>query len=174
MLLTTLLATLGIAAPMAKDASVTDLKDGFIRVETPAYILEMPKDWTVSKETPWGARDMTPASGKGKMGAMTAPPSETTWDQLYRTSLYFITRERKGKPTEYRLGKAKQGYETMSFEVLDDKNWADRRYVILKSGDRILALNVYLPSKEVEKTWIAAFDRMVNTAKIKVPAEPKR
>jgi hypothetical protein len=154
-----------VAAP--KDATVTDLKDGFVRVETKAYILEMPKDWSVTRETPWGARDMTPKEGEGKMGVMTAPPTQASWDELYRTSLYFITRERKGKPTAYRLGKAPQGYETMSFEVLDKDGWADRRYVILKKDDRILALNVNLASKKVEKAWMAHFQRMIDTAKIK-------
>jgi hypothetical protein len=37
----------------------------------------------------------------------------------------------------------------------------------LKKEDRILALNVNLASKKVEKAWMAHFQRMIDTAKIK-------
>jgi hypothetical protein len=160
-----ILATLVMGGP--NDAKMIDLKDGFVRVETKAYIFEVPKGWAVSSETPWGARDMTPEKGSGAMGAMTAPPSTQSWDQLYRTSLYFITREKPGKATPYVLGKAPQGYETMSFQVAGTDGFADRRYTILKSKEnRILALSVKIPSKDQEKKFMDMFDRMIKSAKI--------
>lgn len=162
-----LLFLLGIVLGQAQGAKLVDLKDGFVRVETPAYSFEIPKGWEVSAETPYGARDMTPAKGAGTLGAMTAPPTTQSWDQLYKTSLFFILREKDGKATPYVLGKAKQGYERMSFEVADEDGFASRRYVILKSkANRILALSVKLTSKKDEKVFVGYFDRMISSARI--------
>ncbi len=159
------LAALVLGGP--NDAKIVDLKDGFVRVETKSYTFEVPKGWEVGSETPWGARDMTPAKGAGAMGAMTAPPSTQSWDRLYETSLYFITREKPGKATPYVLGKAPQGYETMTFQVVSADGFADRRYTILKSkGNRILALSVKIPGKDQEKKFMDVFDRMIKSAKI--------
>lgn len=113
------LATLTFAqAP--SDAKITDLGDGYCRIHSPTYSVEVPKGWEVSSQTPWGQRTMHPKSKSGELGVMTAPPGRQTWDQLYQTSLYFIQRESKGKPTPYRISKMPNGLEAASFELLDD------------------------------------------------------
>lgn len=150
-----------------KDAEVVDLKDGFIRVKTSAYSLEVPKGWKVSPETPWGARKMVPTEGRGELGAMTAGPTRASWDDLYRTSLYFIQREEQGKPTPYTVSKTAQGYEAASFTVLDKEGFAARRYVLLKDKNgRVLALNVRIPGRQAEPKLVPIFERMVRTARM--------
>lgn len=140
----------------------------FVLVDTPKYSFEVPKGWKVGTETPWGARDIEPAKGEGKFGAMTAGPTQASWNDLYRTSLYFIQREKKGEATPFRLGRTKQGYECMSFEVLNADKFADRRYTLLKNdAGNALALSVKIPSPKQEKEFMARFQRMVDTAKLK-------
>jgi hypothetical protein len=140
----------------------------FVTFESDRYSFEVPMGWTVGKETPWGARDIVPKGGDGKLGAMTAGPTRASWDELYRTSLFFIKREGKGKETPFRLGKTKQGYESMSFEMINDEGWADRRYTLLKNSvGNALALSVKIPSKNDEKQYTAWFQRMVDSAKLR-------
>ena len=99
---------------------------------------------------------------------MTAGPTQAGFDELYKTSLYFIKREGEGKETPYRTGKTKLGYACMSFEVVNQEGFADRRYTLLKNTDGFaLALSVKIPSKAVEKEYVTAFQRMVDTAKFK-------
>ncbi|MBX7131926.1 MAG: hypothetical protein K1X67_04520 [Fimbriimonadaceae bacterium] len=160
MLLTTLLGTALIVTPL-------DSSD-FVLFESDKYSFEVPRGWSVGKETPWGARDITTKSDSGKFGAMTAGPTQASWDELYQTSLYFIKREGKGKETPYRLGKSKQGYATMSFEVVNPEGFADRRYVLLKAESGLaLALSVKIPGKSQEKEYAQMFRHMVDTAKFK-------
>jgi hypothetical protein len=140
----------------------------YVLVETPKYSFEIPKGWKMSEETPWGARDIVASKSDGKLGAMTAGPTKASWAELYQTSLYFIQREAKGEATPFRTGKTKQGYECMSFEVLDKDKFAERRYTLLKNtAGSALALSVKIPSKAQEKQYIAMFQRMVDSAKIK-------
>jgi hypothetical protein len=147
------------------DAKIVDLRDGFVRVETAAYSIEVPKEWKVSEETRWGQRK---AKGKhGELGMMTGGRTRATWEQLYDTSLYFIMREESGKPTPFKVSKTKQGYEAATFSVLDDKGFATRRYVLLRDkAGSLLALSVRIGEKQREKELAAAFDRMVKSAKI--------
>ncbi|MCA0360457.1 MAG: hypothetical protein LCH41_05330 [Armatimonadetes bacterium] len=148
-----------------RDAEFTDLGDGFIRVTAPTYMVDLPKGWKVSEETRWGARKMSPKEGEGEMGAMTAPPGRQSWDQLYRTSLYFIMREGEGEATPYTLTKTAKGYEAATFSVVNNDGFADRRYVLIRSEKHgLLALNVRIPSKEEEKKWESNFRRMVDSA----------
>ncbi|HMS55567.1 MAG TPA: hypothetical protein PKA27_09225 [Fimbriimonadaceae bacterium] len=140
----------------------------FVLVDTPKYSFEVPEGWEVGRETPWGARDIVPKSDAGKLGAMTAGPTTASWEELYRTSLYFIMREGEGKATPFRVGKTKGGYESIAFEVANNTGFADRRYVLLKNSQgSALALSVKLPSKNVEEKFVLMFQRMVDTAKIK-------
>lgn len=165
----------GVVMPMksvlllaAVFAPAVCLAEEFIVVDTPKYSFEVPKGWTVGRETPWGARDIEPTKGDGKLGAMTAGPTKATWDSLYETSLYFIRRESKGKPTPYRIGKTKKDYECIRFEYLDESGFASKRYVLLKDADgNALALSVMIPDKKAEKKFVGFFDRMVDSAKIK-------
>ena len=144
------------------------LSNTFVLFDSERYSFEIPKGWIAGKETPWGARDITPSEGKGKLGAMTAGPTQAGFDELYQTSLYFIKREGEGKETLYRTGKTKLGYACMSFEVVNKEGFADRRYTLLKNTDGFaLALSVKIPSKSVEKEYVSAFQRMVDTAKFK-------
>lgn len=152
----------------ALNLSTNTVGTEFVLVDTAKYSFEIPKGWSVGAETPWGARDMSPESGAGKLGAMTAGPTQASWDQLYQTSLYFIQREESGRATPFRLGKTKNGFESMSFEVLNKDNFANRRYVLIKNNaGSALALSVRIPSKRDEKEFVAYFKRMVDTAKIK-------
>jgi len=158
-----LLATLLILS----ETKIVDLKDGFVRVDTPSYTVEVPKGWEVTPETRFGQREF---NGKtGNMSAMTAPGGgRQGWDRLYNTSLYFIGREMDAKPTPYKLGKTKQGYETASWSMLDKDGFAKARYVILKaSNDNILALSVKIPDRKQERDLQSAFTRLVETAKLK-------
>ncbi len=140
----------------------------FVLFESDRYSFEVPKGWAVGGETPWGARDIAPQSGEGKLGAMTAGPTRASWDELYRTSLYFIKREGPGKETPYRVGKTKGGYESISFEIVNPDGWADRRYTLLKDDSgNALALSVKIPSKKDERQYRAWFQHMVDTAKLR-------
>lgn len=161
-----LLAVSSIASQFPADAKVVNLGDGYSRVETLSYSIELPTGWQVSEETPWGQRKANPKGEAGELGVMTAPPGQQSWDQLYQTSLYFIMRESKGKPTPYRLGKTAGGLETGSFEVLDDTGFAARRYILIKGKDgRLLALSVRVPSREADKEWTKHFERLSRTAR---------
>ncbi len=153
---------------MLTSVAVLAMLNSYVVFETDRYSFELPKDWSAGRETPWGARDLTPAEGKGKMGAMTAGPTKASWDELYRTSLFFIKREGEGKETPFRTGKTKLGYECMSFEVVNKDGFADRRYTLLKNTDGFaLALSVKIPSRAAEKEYLATFQHMVDTAKFK-------
>ncbi|MBM3493416.1 MAG: hypothetical protein FJX72_03695 [Armatimonadetes bacterium] len=138
-------------------------------MDTNAFTLQVPSGWTVSEETPWGARDISPEGGADAMGgatmsSMTGPGlGRSSWKQLYETSLYFITRgDRAGKmtATPYELGKSKQGYETCSWAMKDGKGRVVQRHVILKhSNGNILALSAKTPAS-AEKQDISKLDRM--------------
>lgn len=153
------LLTVGMTAPTTPS---------FVKVDTPRYSFEVPRGWNVGDETPWGARDILPEEGAGKLGAMTAGPSQASWEDLYRTSLYFILREEPGQPTPFRLGETKQGYESMSFEVHNADDFANRRYTLVKD-DRgyALALSVRIPSAQEEERYRLLFQHMVDTAILK-------
>jgi len=154
-------------AAFALDKTVRkELKDGYVRVETPSYTIEVPKAWSVSAETPWGARKLSPDQGKAEMGTMTAGPTRAGWEELLRTSMYFILREEKGKPTPNTISRTSQGYEACSFSVLDEEGFAKRRYVLLKNSDgRVLALNVRIPDRQSEAALAKHFERLVRTAR---------
>ncbi|MGE0000611.1 MAG: hypothetical protein AB7F50_11490 [Fimbriimonadaceae bacterium] len=148
------------------DAKVTNLGDGYSRVQTPSYVIEVPTGWDVSEETSWGQRNASPKGAEGELGVMTAPPGRQTWDQLYQTSLYFILRESNGTPTPYRLGRTASGLETASFEVLDASGFAARRFLLVRGNDgRLLALSVRVPSQTANKEWSKHFERMSSTAR---------
>lgn len=151
---------------LPKDVKVVDLKDGYVRASTPKYSVEIPKGWAVTAETPWGDRKMR--GEDGQLGVMTAGPTTDTWDELYRTSLFFINREERGTATPYTLGKTGQGYESMSFSVKNTEGFASRRYVLVKNDKGLaLALSVRILKQDDEKTMQKHFDRMVQSARIK-------
>jgi hypothetical protein len=153
---------------MPNDSKVTDLKDGYSRVETPSYSIEIPNGWKVSEETRWGQRKMSPKDNAGEMGVMTAPPGRQSWEQLYDTALFFIMREEKGKPTPFRLSKTKNGLEAASFEVLGSDGFPSRRYVMIKDESKgLLALSVKVPSKKADKVWTKHFERLIASATFK-------
>ena len=156
----TIMALPRLAQAMQNDAKQSIPAKGFTLVDTDKYVIQVPTGWTVGKETPWGARDITPESGPGKMGAMTAGPTTDGWDALYKTSLFFIKREEPGSAT--------QGYECMSFEVKNKDGFASRRYTLLKDArGNALALSIKIPTPGQEKAFKAMFKHMVDTAKIK-------
>lgn len=150
----------------------------YVEVKTANYTFEVPQGWKVGEETPFGQREMHPSAG-GKqdetqgMSSMTGPGlGKRSWQDLYDTSLYFITRYApKGgemKATKYVLGKSKQGFETCSWSMLDAAGRTIQRHVILKHADgNILALSVKLPpsaATEDAAQLEAHFRHMVNTA----------
>lgn len=141
---------------------------GFTLVNAAKYAIQVPTGWTVGTESPWGARDISPKTGPGKMGAMTAGPTKDSWDSLYKTSLFFIKREQAGSETQFRTGKTKQGYECISFEVKNRDGFASRRYTILKDPKgNALALSIKIPTPGQEKAFVAMFQHMVDTAMLK-------
>ncbi|CAN5573049.1 hypothetical protein BH11ARM1_BH11ARM1_01040 [soil metagenome] len=162
------LLTVALGQVQSKDVQYTALPDGFVRVTSKIYAVEVPKTWIVGSQTPWGARSITPqASENTELGVMTAGVTKQSWDQLYKTSLMFIMRQEKGNPTAYRLGKTKTGYESCSFEVANDAGFVKRKYVLLKDKHgAAIALSVIIGDPKDEKKISSYFDRMVSTAKI--------
>ena len=145
--------------------SVTDLKDGYVRFKSDTYQIDVPKDWKVSSETWYGQRKVSPKSGGGELGVMTAPPSRQSWDQVYQTALFYINREESGQPTPYVLTKTKNGYEAATFRVKDSNGFAKRHYVMIKHEEKgLLALSVTIPNEDSEKAWTKHFKRMVDSA----------
>jgi len=163
------LALTGIYAQTKSEARLSPLADGYVRVETDAYRIEVPKGWAVTRETPWGQRKATP-EGKtgGELGMMTGGRTQSSWEELYQTSLYFIQREEKGKATPFTVGKSAQGYETASFSVLDGEGFARRRFVLMRDGQgTLLALSIRIPARAQESELKKHFDRLVRTAVIR-------
>lgn len=151
--------------PAPKDAKIVDLKDGFVRVESKDYTVEVPKDWAISDETQWGQRKAK-GGGTAELGVMTGSAAGSSWDRLYDTSLFFIMREEKGTATPYKIEKTDQGLDAMTFSVKDKNGFASRRYVVIMNKDkRILALSVRSPSKDDEKKLDGYFQRMVKSAR---------
>ena len=80
------------------DAKIVDLRDGFVRVETAAYSIEVPKEWKVSEETRWGQR-----KAKGKLSingvSLTPPKSVAIGRQAiaYRTQVAVDAIERRSR-----------------------------------------------------------------------------
>lgn len=150
-----------------KDASITDLKDGYVRVKAATYSIEVPKDWKVSEKTRWGQRKMAPNASDGELGVMTAPPGEQTWDSLYRTSLFFIMRESPNdKASPYKLTTREDGLEAALFSVTNPEGFAYKRYVLLRDPQKgLLALSVRIPDRKAESAWEKHFDRLVKSAK---------
>ena len=149
-------------------------------VDTQSFTIEVPSGWTVSEETPWGSRQIRPSDETNtvkaaSMSSMTGPGlGRQSWDRLYQTSLYFITRngrESKMKATPYTLGKSKQGFETCSWDMTDTAGTVIQRHVILKhSNGNILALSVKVPAdatKEERAQLCQLFQHMVDTAIVK-------
>ena len=166
------IVALAIIQVQAPDVKMTTLPDGFVRVTSKEYAVEVPKSWTVGNQTPWGARSITPDKGtETELGVMTAGVTKQTWDQLYQTSLFFIMRQESGKATPYRLGKTKKGYTSCSFEVADDKGFLKRKYVLLKDGrGAAIALSVVIGDPTQEKQISSYFKRMVDKAEIIDPS----
>ena len=143
-------------------------------VTTKNYTIQVPEGWELSAETPFGQREVLPKEGKsqGALTSMTGPGlGKQSWEQLYRTSLYFILREQpKGGMTATlpTMGKTKQGFEAASWSMLDPKKTVVARYVVLKSkADNILALSVKIPEGADRTQLEAIFDRLVSTAVVK-------
>jgi len=157
-----------LATAQVSDAKVVDLRDGYARVETSSYVIDVPKGWKVSEETPWGQRKAKPGSGAGELGVMTAPPSQQGWGPTLDTALYFINREESGKATPYKLVKTPAGYDAATFEVLDKEGFAARRFVMVKHPEKgLLALSVRVPNRKEDEKWTAHFERMVKSARFK-------
>lgn len=152
-----------------KDASITDLKDGYVKVNAATYTIEVPKDWKISEETQWGQRKMAPGQANGELGVMTAPPGQQSWESLYRTSLFFILRESPNdKASPYKLTKREDGLEAATFSVTNPEGFAHKRYVLLRHPQKgLLALSVKIPDRKSEAAWQKHFDRLVKTATFK-------
>ena len=148
------------------------------KIETKNYIVEVPEGWEVGQETPFGQREMRPAKALelergASLSSMTGPGlGRQSWQQLYETSLYFITRYApngdKMKATPYKLGKSKQDFEACSWTMTDADGKPQQRHVILKhSNGNILAMSVKIPSaaaKESKDRLEAIFQHLVDTA----------
>lgn len=180
-MVTGLTAVLMLAGPAnnASGAAKAESKGKYVTVDTRNYTLQIPAGWSVSEETPWGSRDIRPGDNGDLAGAsmssMTGPGlGKQSWQRLYDTSLYFITRyDREGKmtATKYTLGKSKQGFETCSWDMKDADNRILQRHVILKHDNgNILALSVKFPkavSGDDRAKLERSFRHMLDTAKVK-------
>lgn len=156
---------LSLLVDALKDSSIIDLGDGYAKVTTASYSIDVPKGWDVSSQTPWGQRTARPAEGSGELGVKTAPPSSQTWDDLYHSSLSYILRESKAMPTPYRVTKTKKGFEAAAFELLDADGFPSQRYVLIRDeARRLLTLSVKVPSREVDTLWTGHFERLVESA----------
>jgi len=153
---------------MEENVKVTKASHKFDRVDTEKYSFEIPSKWLVGKETPWKARDIAQDGGAGHLGAMTAGPTKQGWDELFKTSLFFIKREEEGTETPFRTGKTKLGYDCMRFEVKNKAGFTDRRYTLIRNASgNVLALSIKIPTPDQEKSFVAIFEHMVDTAKVK-------
>ena len=177
-MVTAVLATGAMTARAAPPESPAVVPPKFVTLDTKSYTLESPDGWVVSEETPFGQREIHPkedASG-AKIGAMTAMTGaglgKQEWAQLYRTSLFYITRSfppAKFDAKPFTLLKTRKGYDacTWTMEEKGTKRVA-ARYVILKSATgNILALSVKVPAGAEKKVLDAQFQHLVNTAVVK-------
>ena len=164
-----------------KVASVKMQDLQYRKTETKTYTVETPDGWEVGQETPFGQREIRPAketaADRGaSMSSMTGPGlGRQSWQQLYETSLFFITRyapnSEKMKATPYQLGKSRQKFETCSWTMTDVDGKPLQRHVILKHSDgNILALSVKIPSaatKDSKDQLEAIFQHLVDTAMVR-------
>jgi hypothetical protein len=113
------------------------------------------------------------------MSTMVGPGlGRQTWDELYKTSNYYILRYAptgsKMKPLPYKLGKTRQGIDSCSWTMVDPAGVPVQRHVILKRPDGdILALSVKLPAsagKQVRSRLEMMFSHLVDTAVLRSPA----
>lgn len=158
-------------------AQVPPMPIQYVTVETKPYTLEVPKGWQVGQETSFGQREIEPSEtdkmAKGAaLSAMTGPGlGKQSWEQLYRTSLFFITRSYGTKPvtaTSFQLTKTKQGFEAASWTMVDADKTPLSRYVVLKSPTgNILALSVKIPANAPRARLEEIFEHMVATAVVK-------
>lgn len=151
------------------------------KIETKNYQIETPEGWEVGQETSFGQREIRPAKETkadhdASMSSMTGPGlGRQSWQQLYETSLYFITRYppngQKMQATPFKLGKSRQGFETCAWTMTDTEGLPLQRHVILKhSNGNILALSAKIPpsaTKESKERLEAIFQHMVATAVVR-------
>lgn len=172
-----LLANTVQAGPDQPDGAPRKAAPAYTRVETPRYVVEVPTGWAVSDETPFGQREITPVDdptpARASMSTMTGPGlGRQSWDDLYKTSNYYITRySSEGstmKATPYRIGKTRQGLESCSWTMTHGDGTPIQRHVILKRADSdILALSVKVPAtagKQDKQRLESMFKHLVDTA----------
>ena len=151
------------------------------KIETKNYVVEMPENWEVGPETPFGQREIRPvketkADRGASMSSMTGPGlGRQSWEQLYETSLYFITRYapngQKMQATPFTLGQSRLGFESCAWTMTDPGGLPLQRHVILKhSNGNILALSVKIPptaAKLSKERLEAIFQHIVDTALVR-------
>jgi len=166
---------------LRKGAVTKKMTTPYRKIETKNYVIETPEGWEVGQETPFGQREIRPAkemkAGRGaSMSSMTGPGlGRQSWQQLYETSLYFITRfapnGQKMQATPFTLGKSQQGFETCAWTMTNSDGLPLQRHVILKhSNGNILALAVKIPygaAKESKEGLQTIFQHMVDTAVVR-------
>ena len=182
----TMLAAAGIAAVMSPlragaDGAQSRTNAQYRTVTTDAFTIEVPVGWEVGRQTPWGSSEITPgkevdAPEGSSMSSMTGPGlGRQSWQQLYDTSLFFITRGNRKRAdmraTPFEVGKSRQGFETCSWTMVDAAGKPLQRHVILKhSNGNILALSVKLPpeaSAASRRKLEAMFQRLHDSAIVK-------
>lgn len=163
-MLTKLIATL--KAPFAK-ADIVDLQDGFVRVVTDEYQIEIPHGWHVGGQTSFGQRTFKPSQEEiGFLEAMTGSADGETWEALYKTALFYIQKDTAGTPTSYTLSHSAQGYEAISFSMMNG-DVPTAHYVIFKNTEEeILVLSVTVPDRASDTKLAPVFERLVSTAKM--------
>lgn len=164
------------SADYSTKAVVKD-EGSYEKVITKAYSFEAPKGWEVTAETSFGQREILPkdkelAKSGSAFSSMTGPGlGRQSWDQLYKTSLFFITRsygDRKVTPTAVKMIKTKLGYEAATWNMLDEEKNIIAKYVVLKSTTfNILALSVKAGKTENLVKLEQQFQHMIDTASLK-------
>jgi hypothetical protein len=164
-----------------KGAVTKKMTTPYRKIETKNYVIETPEGWEVGQETSFGQREIRPAKETkadrdASMSSMTGPGlGRQSWQQLYETSLYFITRYaangQKMQATPFTLGQSRLGFETCTWTMTDPDGLPLQRHVILKhSNGNILALSVKIPSAaamESKERLEAIFQHMVDTAVVR-------
>ena len=164
--------------PHRKGEVTKKMTTSYRKIETKNYVIETPEGWEVGQETSFGQREIRPAketkADRGaSMSSMTGPGlGRQSWQQLYETSLYFITRYapngEKMKATPFTLGKSQQGFETCAWTMTDSDGLPLQRHVILKhSNGNILALAVKIPPAAAKEGLNTIFQHMVDTAVVR-------
>jgi len=164
-----------------KGAVTKKVTTTYRKIDTKYYMIETPSGWDVGEETSFGQREIRPMKNttvdrNASMSSMTGPGlGKQSWQQLYETSLYFITRyaphTQQMRATPFIIQKSRQGFETCAWTMTTSEGILLQRHIILKHPNgNILALSVKIPQDAAKKSkdqLEEIFQHMVDTAVVR-------